>query len=201
MRYFNMTINPRIKQAEEFAKKAHFGQTRKGKTTPFYRHVEEVANIVEEITNDEDIIIAAWLHDTVEDTSVTLNEIESEFGPVVANYVSLETEEKKFGTTPSPWLTRKINQFERLTSLNANEKKVLIITLADKLANLREMANDYSEVGDRMWERFTEPRKTHQFWYYQSFFAIFVTEPSVKESKALSKELVEYSTLLAILFS
>lgn len=198
-----MIINPRIKQAEEFAKKAHFGQTRKGKTTPFYRHVEEVANIVEEIiedkeiTDNEDIVIAAWLHDTVEDTSVTLNEIESEFGPVVANYVSIETEEKKTGTTYSPWLTRKTNQLERLTSLNANDKKVLIITLADKLANLREMVNDYAEVGDRLWERFNEPRKTHQFWYYQSLFSIFVTEPFVKDSK----ELVEYACLFSILFN
>lgn len=75
-------------RAMQFARFAHAGQRRKYTGSPYADHLAEVAGIVATIDHSEDMIAVAWLHDTVEDTDVTLGEIELEFGTLVAIGVS-----------------------------------------------------------------------------------------------------------------
>lgn len=85
------------KRAHEFAAQAHaaVGQVRKYTGEPYIVHPEEVAAIVATVTNDEEMIAAAYLHDVVEDTNVTLDQIEKEFGSDVAALVEQLTDVSK----------------------------------------------------------------------------------------------------------
>ena len=85
----------KIENALLFATKAHAGKYRKGTDRPYIIHPIEVMSIVMHFTDDEDVLAAAVLHDTVEDASVTIQRIEKEFGPRVAELVASVTEDKK----------------------------------------------------------------------------------------------------------
>ena len=93
------------KQAKQFAYEAHKGMTRKGKDTPFTYHLELVNKILKTLTTDEEILAAGWLHDVIEDTPITLDELKKEFNPKVCYYVDLETEDKSL-----PWKDRKLKK-------------------------------------------------------------------------------------------
>ena len=174
------------KKAKEFAYKAHKGMTRKGKDTPFTYHLELVNKILKTLTTDEEILAAGWLHDVIEDTPITLDELKKEFNPKVCYYVDLETEDKSL-----PWKDRKLKQIEELKE---NNSKVILIAFADKMANLTEMANDYKLIKDELWNRFNRG-KEEQYWYYLEFYKIF------KANKLIPKEkLKEYEMLLNDLF-
>ena len=91
----------KLDHAIKFATDAHAGQKRKMTNTPYILHPLEAAAIVASITTDEDVICAAVLHDTVEDTDVKAETIRSEFGDRVAELVSAETENKRSSTAHS----------------------------------------------------------------------------------------------------
>lgn len=174
------------KKAKEFAYKAHKGMTRKGKDTPFTYHLELVNKILKTLTTDEEILAAGWLHDVIEDTPITLDELKKEFNPKVCYYVDLETEDKSL-----PWKDRKLKQIEEL---RRNNFEVALIAYADKMANMTEMFDDYKIIKDELWKRFNRG-KDAQHWYYLEFYKIF------KESKYFSqRQLVRYENLLANLF-
>lgn len=174
------------KKAKEFAYKAHKGMKRKGKDTPFTYHLKLVNLYLESLTDDEEILAAGWLHDVIEDTSVTLEELKKEFNRTVCRYVELETEDKSL-----PWKDRKLKQ---INELKENDSKVILIAFADKMANLTEMDNDYQLEKEKLWERFNRG-KDEQHWYYLEFYKIF------KESKYFSqRQLVRYKDVLANLF-
>ena len=78
---------PLFEQACIFAAVAHRGATRKGGRIPYLVHPVEAAGIVAEMTDDEDLIAAAVLHDILEDTDVTYEELEQFFGSRIAGYV------------------------------------------------------------------------------------------------------------------
>ena len=80
-----------INRATEFATRAHEGQVRKGTKRPYIVHPVEVADIVSTMTQDEEIISAAVLHDTIEDTDVTYEDIKAEFGEKIAEIVAGES--------------------------------------------------------------------------------------------------------------
>lgn len=84
-------------KAKQFAIKAHdgIGQKRKYTGLPYWVHCEEVAGIVERAGGTDEMVAAAWLHDTVEDAGVSLAEITKEFGPLVAKYVECLTDVSK----------------------------------------------------------------------------------------------------------
>ena len=83
-----------IEEAAEFAREAHRGMFRKGTEIPYIVHPIETAVIVASFTDDEEVIAAALLHDVVEDTDVTGEELEHRFGPRVAGLVMAESEDK-----------------------------------------------------------------------------------------------------------
>ena len=134
--------SPRVKKAVEMAKKAHEGQLRKT-GEPYIIHPLAVKKILEEWGMDEDPLIAAILHDTVEDTPLTLDDIKKEFGESVAFLVDGVT---KLSTARNgmrdidTYLPATKDNFLRLMIALGDDIRVLIIKLADRLHNLRTLS-------------------------------------------------------------
>jgi (p)ppGpp synthase/HD superfamily hydrolase len=155
-----------IFKAIEFATKAHSGQYRKGTKIPYITHPLNVAKILIEYMCPEPVIVAGILHDTLEDTPVTFDEIRDLFGNEVADLVDAVSEPNKSDYT---WENRKAHTLKRLrTSL----PEVLIISLADKLDNIKAIREDYHKMGDGLWKRFRRPKEKQQ-WYYETLADVF----------------------------
>lgn len=155
----------KIEKAYQFAAMAHKGQVRKGTKTPYIVHPVETSLIAFEMTNDISIIIGAILHDVVEDTNYELDDIEHLFGDEVAKLVSYESEDKRKDLLPEDsW---KIRKQEFLTHLELAPVGAKVITLADKLSNMRAIAKDYELNGDDIWKRFNQKNKREHEWYYR----------------------------------
>ena len=150
-------------RAAQMAIKAHCGTERRGKGFPYIIHPMEAASIVATITSDQELLAAAVLHDTVEDTDVTIEEIRSEFGDRVARLVQHETGPLNESI---PWRDKKQAQIDQLEMADHDCK---IVALGDKLSNMRGLANDYRMIGDKLWSRFHAPNgKKDIEWYYRS---------------------------------
>lgn len=154
-----------INEAIMFATDAHKNQVRKGNGTPYILHPLEAGIIVSQIKYDEELIAAAFLHDTAEDTGVSIETIEKKFGKRVAELVNIESEDKS-----KSWRERKQHTIEHLK--NEKDQDVKILTLGDKLSNIRAMYRDYLRIGDRLWERFNEKDKNMHKWYYTSLVEV-----------------------------
>ena len=161
----------KLEEAIRFAVDAHAGMKRKGKDRAYILHPLEAMAIAAGLTEDEDVIAAAVLHDTVEDTDVTLRDVEKKFGKRVALLVGSETENKREEQPAAE--TWELRKRETIGRLSTAAKDVKIICFGDKLANLRELARDYSKQGDALWERFNQKDKSRHAWYYRSLGEIF----------------------------
>lgn len=149
-----------------FAVNAHAGMVRKGTNTPYIVHPMEAAAIVASMTNDKEVIAAAALHDVVEDTNYTIDDIKKEFGDKVAGLVASESENKRPELPEEEtWKIRKEETLEHLKNASIETK---IVTLGDKLSNIRAIYRDYLELGDRLWDRFNQKDKSEHAWYYSS---------------------------------
>ncbi len=169
-------------RAATFAVEAHRGTERRGKGFPYVIHPMEAASIVASITNDPELLAAAILHDTVEDTDVTIDQIEALFGPRVARLVNTETADKSLS-----WRERRQRQMDRFA---AADRDSLIVAIGDKLSNLRAIANDYRRMGDELWSRFHAPQgKVDIEWYYRG----------LAKALAALKGTIPYSEYLALL--
>lgn len=150
-------------RAARFAIEAHSGTERRGKAYPYIVHPMEVVSIVATLTNDPEMLAAAILHDTVEDTSVSLDRIRVLFGDRVAALVQHETAPL---SDDMPWHERKEAQLAQLAAAPIESK---MVALGDKLSNMRAIAQDYRVEGERLWNRFHAPRgKEDVAWYYRS---------------------------------
>lgn len=149
-----------IQKAMAFATQAHKGQFRKGTMRPFIVHPLEVGKIVDTMTDDEEIISAAILHDTIEDCAdVTREAISREFSERVAHLVAQESEDKS-----KTWMERKGATIEHLKHA---PREIQMIGLADKLSNMRDIDRDYPECGEELWNRFRMKDKNTIGWYYK----------------------------------
>lgn len=149
-----------------FAAEAHGGMMRKSAGTPYLLHPMEAAVIAGTMTNDVDVLCAALLHDVVEDTSTTIEEVEEAFGPRVAALVASETENKRPELPPQEsWLIRKKESLEELRA--THDRDVHILWLADKLSNMRSFARLHGRHGNAMWRQFHQQDVKLQAWYYQ----------------------------------
>ena len=172
-----------VNKAKAFATKAHEGQVRKGTSRPFIVHPMEVGEIVSTLTNDEEIICAAILHDTIEDCKdVTEEIIRAEFNDRVAELVAQESEDKS-----KTWMERKSATIHHLKSA---PKEIKMIALADKLSNMRDIDRDYPECGEELWNRFRMKDKQIIGWYYKSIRDV------LKESMGDTKAFQEYCVLI-----
>ena len=151
-----------IENAIRFAVKAHEGALRKGTNLPYILHPLEAAAIAAQMTDDQDIIAAAVLHDVIEDTETTAEDIQREFGARVADLVSSNTENKRRELPASA--TWQIRKQETIEHLKTASRDVKIVAFADKLSNLRAMVIDCFSEGESFWDRFKmkDPHKHTQ---------------------------------------
>ena len=134
-------------------------------------------------------------YDVVEDTDITIEDIEREFGKEIRKYVDIESENKLSEKPASDtWRTRKESQLAILRNLKENQD-VLIIALSDKIANLLELKQDIYLTGDKVWERFNNTNPEDHKWYHSSFLEIFENNRQifVKNERLLDvyKQLIE----------
>ena len=148
-----------------FAVKAHAGTERRGKGYPYIVHPLEAVEIVATMTADQELLAAAALHDTVEDTDVTVDQIRAEFGDRVAELVASESDEMPVGVSEEDsWHARKQAAIDRLSRASHDAK---IVALGDKLSNMRAIARDYAVLGDALWNIFhAKDPKDHE-WHYR----------------------------------
>ncbi|MFQ5578151.1 MAG: HD domain-containing protein [Anaerolineae bacterium] len=142
-----------------FAARAHKGQFRKGTDIPYLAHPVALALTLTELHCSDDVIAAALLHDVVEDTDVSLAEIERAFGPAIAAIVAAVSEPDR----DAPWETRKQHTINKLRRAPLPVK---LVACADKLHNIRAIARDHAALGDALWKRFGRG-KQKQAWYYR----------------------------------
>jgi (p)ppGpp synthase/HD superfamily hydrolase len=168
----------RLYDAIELAARAHHHQVRKGTEIPYIVHPLAVASILIRVNSPEPVVIAALLHDVIEDTPVTVREILAQFGPEVADLVIALSEPDK----TAPWENRKTHTIDYLEKM-ANDD-VLIVALADKLDNIRAIREGLESDGEKFWERFNRP-KENQRWYYERLESVFSTRISREPALSL----------------
>ena len=152
-------------RAVNFAVKAHSGTERRGKGFPYIIHLMEAVEIVATITPDQELLSAAMLHDTVEDTPVTVDDLRKEFGDRVASIVEAESDVRNEGESEhESWHRRKQEAIDRLTAAPMEAK---IVALGDKLSNMRAIARDYAQIGDGLWKLFHVTEKSEHEWHYR----------------------------------
>ena len=157
----------KIEEAIIYATVMHQGKLRKLENTPFILHPLVVAQILSTMTSDEDIITAGILHDIVEDTDGTLEEIEKRFGERVAFLVSSVSEKPVPGEAPDvSWKRRKEDSLRVVK--NSGDQGVRMVFLADQLANIRSLAGNVSEHGEKLWENFHQRDPEMHHWYYRT---------------------------------
>lgn len=164
-----------LDRALALAATAHREQLRKGSKVPYIIHPFHAAMILLRYQFPEDAIIAAVLHDVVEDTDISLAQIEAEFGGKVAQTVDQVSEKKVAASAPGsksgeklPWRVRKQEQLDRLSQA---DMLAAAVKSADALHNCHAMLRDLQEHGAALWDRF---RGSHsdQLWYYTSLAAL-----------------------------
>lgn len=148
-----------------FAVRAHAGTERRGKGFPYVVHPLEAVAIAATITADQELLAAAALHDTVEDTDVTLEEIRAGFGERVASLVAVESDTPAGGLSGvEGWRLRKQAAIDRLSAASRDAK---IVALGDKLSNMRAIARDYAVQGDALWAIFRAKEVSDHAWRYR----------------------------------
>ena len=159
-----MAHSPRIAHALSLAYELHGEQERKGSEVPYVTHLWAVAALVGEYGGNEDQIIAALLHDAVEDQGGedTLTQIRGIFGDTVAAYVDACTD--AYVIPKPPWRPRKEAY---LNALPGKPAEVRLLTAADRIHNLRSMTRDYRHIGEALWDRFKGGRDG-TLWFYDA---------------------------------
>ena len=161
-----------VSDAMIFATRAHDGALRKGTNLPYIVHPAEVAAIAATLTDDQEILAAALLHDVMEDCGVSEGELAERFGARVAQMVKSETQER-CGDPCETWYARKQGALERI---GMGGREIKIIALSDKLSNMRAIHRDYDRDGERLFFRFHQHDKALHAWYYRSCAALLKEE-------------------------
>jgi len=158
-------------EALGYAAELHLNQRRKGKGQPYVGHLLGVAAIVIQHGGGEDEVIAALLHDAVEDQGglPRLGEIREKFGSRVARIVDGCTDSYEVSGEKRDWGERKRAYIEKVAH---EPEDVRLVSAADKLANAREILSDYRVEGDAVFNRFTG-RKDGTLWYYRTLVNVF----------------------------
>jgi len=159
-----MNHTPQIKKAIQFAAKKHNGHLRKEtEPLPYITHLFSVALLVAEDGADDDTVSAALLHDTVEDTDTTREEIAQAFNERVADLVTAVTE-----PTGLPWKERKTHY---LAHLETADDEALIIAIADKIDNIESKLAAYEKEGDMIHSRWSQKPEEY-LWFHDEALCI-----------------------------
>lgn len=169
-----------------YATNAHKGFERRSKNFPYIVHPMEAVSIVSTITNDQILLSAAALHDVIEDTDITFEDIKKEFGEKIASLVAAESDDKIEGKTEEEsWKDRKTKAIDRLKNSSYEAK---VVAIGDKLSNMRAIYRDYIDIGDKIWDRFHVKNKKDHEWHYRGLLSAFEelnTTHAYKEFKFL----------------
>jgi (p)ppGpp synthase/HD superfamily hydrolase len=152
-----------IEKALQIASQAHEGQYRKHTKIPYITHPVAVGMILLKAGYGEEIIAAGILHDTVEDTQLSLRDIEATFSEKIALIVAGCSEPDK----SLSWEERKEHTIEFLKTASED---IRAVACADKLHNIKSIMRDFEKVGEEVWERFNRGRN-QQEWYYRNIVA------------------------------
>ncbi len=162
-----MKLSPRIQSAINLASRLHLNQSRKGDGLPFITHPLSVAWILSNYTQDEDVIIAGILHDTLEDVKgYYYEDLVKDFGEKVAQIVQGVSEDKDPNIKSDDRATWEERKRKYLDNLKHDSQESLLVCAADKIHNLRSMVDAYKERGEALWENFNSPRNK-KLWFYQ----------------------------------
>lgn len=154
-----------LDRAIVFAVRAHHNTERRGKGFPYIVHPMEAVEIVATITSDQELLAAAALHDTVEDTDVTVEQLRQEFGDRIASLVQDESDKSIEGVSEADsWHERKQVAIDRLAAAPRDAK---IVAMGDKLSNMRAIARDYAMKGDALWQIFHVTDRASHEWHYR----------------------------------
>ena len=163
--------NDIINKAIIYATKHHEGVCRKGKTYPYIIHPLEVMSIVASITEDKDLICAGALHDLIEDTDVTYEDIKREFNEHIANIVAHESQNLLPGYRKDlSW--KEIKELQ-INNLKNESLEVKIVALGDKLSNMKAIYNDKCRMGDKVWDLFHENDPRLHKWRFEKLVSCF----------------------------
>jgi len=184
-------LGSRFLRAFQFAAKMHAGQARKASTIPYIAHLMGVASLVLEAGGDEDLAIAALLHDVVEDCggASILSKIRQQFGNRVAKVVDGCTDTDTY--PKPPWRERKENYLAHLKDADAGTR---LVSAADKLNNVRSILSDYRETGELVWARFNGGREG-TLWYYRALLDEFLHDPPNRITRDLDLAVRELESL------
>jgi len=171
---------------------AHKNQKRKGTDIPYIVHPIEVAVILISNGAEQDLVNAALLHDTLEDTEVTYDDILNNFGKRTADLVSSASEPYKVGKIKlsedeeiNSWQDRKKHTVEFLKTA---DRDALLLTCADKLSNIRSIVRDFDKIGNTVWRRFNAPKES-QLWYYKALTDVLKDLQGIKMYDELAEKL------------
>jgi (p)ppGpp synthase/HD superfamily hydrolase len=164
-----MAYSQRFEDALVLAHQLHADQTRKGTMTPYIGHLLAVTAIVIENGGTEDEVIAALLHDAIEDAGgdSVRGLLREHFGENVLEIVEGLTDTDQ--TPKPPWRKRKEDYIAHLSHAAPS---VLLVSLADKIHNAQSILRDVRNEGDSVWKRFTGD-KEGSLWYYRSLIEAF----------------------------
>jgi (p)ppGpp synthase/HD superfamily hydrolase len=187
----NSALGPRFLRAFEFAAQKHSGQMRKASNIPYIAHLMGVASLVLEAGGDEDLAIAALLHDVVEDCGGVpmLKEVRRRFGDRVAKIVDGCTDADTY--PKPPWLERKQKYIARLKKEDAETH---LVSAADKLNNVRSILSDYRAIGESVWSRFSGGREG-TLWYYRTLRDEFLRYEPNRITRDLELAVLELESL------
>lgn len=169
-----------IEKALQTACKSHEGQYRKNTDIPYIAHPVAVGMMLLKAGYSDEIVAAGVLHDTVEDTPLTLEDIEKEFGAEIANIVEGSSEPDK----SLPWIDRKEHT---INFLKTASEDIRAVVSADKLHNIRSIIRDYEKIGEEVWKRFNAG-KEQQKWYYTNVVESLGTQSTFDLLKELRNE-------------
>ena len=172
-RVLTKPLSDRFNDALVYAHNLHRHQPRKGRDIPYIGHLLGVASLVLENGGDEDMAIAALLHDAVEDQGgrPRRDEIERKYGERVAHIVMGCTDSDAVDPhQKAPWCDRKVEYIEHVR--NEADPEVRLVSVADKVHNARAILTDHYDAGDVCFERFSG-RKDGTLWYYRSLIEAF----------------------------
>lgn len=186
-------LGPRFLRAFVFAAEKHKRQTRKASSIPYVAHLMGVASLVLEAGGDEDLAIAALLHDVVEDCGGVpmLKEVRRRFGARVAKVVDGCTD--AYTDPKPPWRERKQSYIARLRN---EDEETRLVSAADKLNNVRSIVSDYRAIGESIWSRFNGGREG-TLWYYRSLRDEFLRDRPNRITRDLARAVSELESLAA----
>jgi (p)ppGpp synthase/HD superfamily hydrolase len=191
-------VGKRFREALVWAAELHEDQKRKGGNIPYISHLLGVASIVLEHGGDEDQAIGALLHDALEDQAHKMSprEIRARFGDAVEAIVVACTDgdpEEQRDRDPVRWRRRKQKYIDEVP---AKPAAALLVSMADKLYNARTILEDYREMGEALWPRFTTG-KEGTLWYYRSLLTAFKPRAENRLWHELDRTVAEIERLAA----